>query len=171
MTPTTRLKTWATDSPLVVFMVPAERTADYVTMMDTLTINVMNDLKWEPGSVESVGLIAASARAGIDGIFFLEEMGVDPRDITLLMLWGKTYECVGYQGYVSEECGVGTVILPKSGAVLPTLCMPSIDGDWWLDPLHQAYAAATYARLLENGRSELDGSEPYVFVANPATWN
>lgn len=160
-----------TEHPTVVFMVPSERPEVYAAVMNQLTANVQNDLKWEPGTIELIGLIAATAEHGAEGIFFLEEMGVDTRSLTLLVLWGETAASVKFEDMVSEECGVGTVILPATGVILPTLRMPSIDGDWWNDPLHQAYAAVTYAGLLQNGLAELEGDEPFVFISCPFTWN
>jgi hypothetical protein len=55
--------------------------------------------------------------------------------------------------------------------LLPAVRMPSIDGDWWLDPLHQEYAITVFANLIRDGRVELDGSEPFTFVAGFNTWN
>lgn len=160
-----------TDKPTVVFMVPSEHPDVYAAVMNQLTVRVQKDLKWEPGTIELVGLIAATAEHGTEGIYFLDEMGISTRSLTLLVLWGETAASVDFEGKVPEECGVGAVILPETGVVLPTVRMPSLDGDWWIDPLHQAFAATTYASLVQNGRTELEGSEPFVFIASPSTWN
>lgn len=160
-----------TEKPTVVFMVPSVRAEEYAAIMNQLTVNVQDDLKLPSGSIELIGLIAATPEHGTEGIFFLEEMGVATRSLSLLVLWGETAASVKFEDTVSEDCGVGVVILPETGVVLPTLRMPSIDGDWWHDPLHQAYAAVTYAGLVQNGSAELEGSEPFVFVACPYTWN
>ena len=158
-------------SPTVAFLVPAERADDYAAIMNHLTRIVQENLKWPSGSIELIGLVAATAEHGAEGIYFLEEMGIDTRSITLLVLWGWTAASVEFEDTVSEACGAGTVILPETGVVLPTVRMPSLDSDWWDDPLHQAFAAVTYAGLVQNGRTELEGSEPFVFVACPYTWN
>lgn len=158
-------------SPTVVFLVPSERADEYATTMNNLTLVVQENLKWPSGSIELIGLVAATAEHGAEGIYFLEEMGIDTRSITLLVLWGWTAASVELNETVSEACGIGTVILPETGVVLPTVRMPSLEGDWWDDPLHQAFAAVTYAGLVQNGRAELEGSEPFVFIACPYTWN
>jgi hypothetical protein len=88
-----------------------------------------------------------------------------------LMLWAETAESAQMQDTVAADCGIGAIILPETGVKIPTVRMPSIEGDWWLDPLHQAYAAVTYASLVQNGREELDGTEPYAFIACPHIWN
>lgn len=157
--------------PAVVFMVPSERPDDYAIFMNQLTIDVQEDLRLPSGSIELIGLVAATAEHGAEGIFFLDEMGVETRSLTLLVLWGETAASVNFEDTVPENCGVGTVILPATGVVLPTVRMPSLDGDWWHDPLHRAYATVTYAGLVRNGTAELEGSEPFVFVACPYTWN
>lgn len=160
-----------TEKPIVVFMVPSEQPEVYAAAMNQLTVNVQRDLKWEPGAIELIGLIAATAEHGTEGIFFLEEMGVDTRSITLLVLWGETAESVTFDDKVQEECGIGSVVLPETGVVLPTVRMPPIDGGWWSDPLNQAYAAVTYASLVENGRTGRNKEDPFVFVACPYIWN
>lgn len=166
----TQSRTWMTNKPTVVYMVPSVRPHVYATAMGRLTNSVQADLGWEPGSIELIGLIAATAEHGTEGIYFLEEMGVDTRSLTLLVLWGETAEAVKFEDRVSEECGIGGVVLPETGVVIPTVRMPSVDSDWWNDPLHQAFAAVTYAGLVQDGRSQLDG-DPYVFIAGPHTWN
>jgi hypothetical protein len=171
MTQKTKPEVWPVDRPFVVFMVPAERAIDYAEAMNQLTVNLLSDLNWAPDEIEIVGLISASPDHGAEGLFFLEEMGVDTRKITLLMLWGAAADCVNFDGYVVEECGIGTVILPETGVILPTVRMPSLDGDWWTDPLHHAYAATIFESLVQDGRARLDGTEPFVFVTLPNTWN
>lgn len=160
-----------TEKPVVVFMVPSERQDEYAALMSRLTESVLEDLKMAHGSIELVGLIAATPDHGTKGIFFLEEMGIETRRIVLLMLWGETAASVKFEDSVPEECGVGRVILPETGVVLPTVRMPPLDGDWWNDPLHQAFAAVTYAGLLKNGRAEIESEETTVFIACPYAWN
>lgn len=152
-------------------MVPSVRAEDYATMMNRLTSNVQEDLKWPDGAIDLIGLAAATAEHGAEGIYFLEELGVDTRSLTLLVLWGETASSVKFEDTVDEACGVGTVILPATGVVLPTVRMPPLEGGWWDDPLHQAYAAVVYTGLVENGKAELEGTEPYAIVAAPHTWN
>lgn len=170
MDQTTKPEIWPTDKPYVVFMVPAWRSGEYAVIMNRLILTVLRDLDWEPEDLEVLGLVATSPQHCTEGIYFLEQSGIDTRKITLLMLWGETAEW-RFGDTVSEECGVGTVILPETGVILPTVRMPSLNDDWWDDPLHQAYAATVFANLVQNGRSELDGSEPFVFVAGQHTWN
>ncbi len=150
---------------------PSERADDYATVTKSLTEAVQHDLKWDDDSIDCIGLTAATVEHGTEGIFFLDELGVNTRSITLLILWGWTAECAKLHDTVSEACGIGTVILPETGVVLRTVRMPSLDGDWWEDPLHQALAVSVYTGLVEHGKAELDGSEPYVHIASPATWN
>ncbi len=140
-------------------------------MMNRLTANVLNDLKWEHDAIEAIGLISATPQHGVEGIFFMEEMGVDPRAVTLLMLWGETAECIKFDEHVPEECGLGAVILPATGVILPTVRMPSLDNDWWVEPLNQAFAATVFASLVVDGRAEVGDTDPFVFVTPHATWN
>jgi hypothetical protein len=171
MIPTTKPEIWPTDRPCVVFMVPAERSIEYGAIMQRITGRVIEDLHWSPLYMELIGLISSSPQHGTDGIFFLEDIGIDTRKVTLLMLWGDTAKSVHFENDVPEECGVGTVILPATGVLIPTVRMPNIDGDWWTDPLHQEYAITVFASLVRDIRTELDGSEPFVFVTGHHTWN
>lgn len=169
----TKSKIWVNSTPRVVFMVPSEHHEAYALFMKMLTREVEKDLGWEPDTIELIGLIAATAQHGTEGILFLEELGVNTRRLTLLILWADTAASVKFEKLVSPECGVGTVILPETGVVLPTLRMPSLDGDWWSDPLHQEYATVMYEELVQNGRTKAAAFtvEPQVFIATPQTWN
>lgn len=171
MTPKTKPEVWPTSKPFVVFMVPGEHSAEYAVVMNRLTSNVLDSLNWSHDSIEAIGLIAATPQHGTEGIFFLEESGVDTRAITLLMLWGNTAECVNFEDSVPEECGMGAVILTETGVVLPTVRMPSLESGWWSDPLHQEYAATVFASLLRDGRAKLNGTEPFIFVSGHYAWN
>lgn len=171
MTRQTKPEVWPTDKPFVVFMVPAERSVEYALIMKTLTTSVLDDLNWAYDSVDTIGLVAATPRHGTEGLLFLEEMGVDTRSVTLLMLWGDTAECVNFVDNVPEECGIGVVILAETGVVLPTVRMPSIDDNWWLDPSHQEYATGVFTSMIRDGRMELSGEEPFVFVSSRYAWN
>jgi hypothetical protein len=159
------------NKPTVVFMVPSDRPDEYAAAMNQLTVQVQEDLKWEPGSIELIGLIAATPDHGAEGIYFLEEMGVPTRSLTLLVLWGETASSVKFENSVPEACGTGTVVLPETGVVLPAVRMPPLGDAWWNDPLHQAYAIVTYTGLVKNGSTELEGTEPSVFIASPYAWN
>lgn len=171
MTKQTKPEVWPTDKPYIVFMVPGERSDEYAMVMNKLTTSVLDDLGWAYDSVEAIGLIAATPQQGTEGLYFLEESGVDTRGVTLLMLWGDTAACVNFNNSVPEECGIGAVILTETGVVLPTIRMPSLEEGWWADPTHQEYAATVFASLIRDGRAKLDGSEPYVFVSGRHTWN
>lgn len=172
MTQKTKPEIWPTDKPFVVFMVPVDRAQEYGTMMNRLLMSVLYDLKWEPGSIETFGLIVSTPQNGIENLYFLEEIGVSTRTVTLLMLWGETAMCVDFQHVVPEACGVGKVIFPGTGVVLPAVRMPSLNGNWWDDPLHREFAAITITNLVRDKRRvEFDGSEPYNFVTRTATWN
>lgn len=162
---------WPVKRPFVVFMIPAEHATDYAITMSTILTNVAADLQLDPDNVDTLGLIAATAQHGTEGIFFLEEMGVDTRSVTLLILWGETADAVNFGDAVPEECGLGAVILTETGAVIPTVRMPSLNGDWWDDPVHREYAEIVLSNLMRDGRPELDGSEPYVFVSGHHIWN
>jgi hypothetical protein len=164
-------KVWPTDKPFIVFMVPGERSIEYASIMNSLITDVLSDFKWPSDAVDAVGLIASTARHGTEGIFFLEEMGVDTRSVTLLILWAETAESVNFVDVVPEECGIGAVILSATGVVLPTVRMPSLDDGWWEDPLHYEYASTVLASLIRDGRTELSGAEPFVFVTGTNTWN
>ena len=166
-----RPKVFITKNPIVVFMVPSENSGIYAALTDQLTASVQEYLEWGPESIELIGLIAATAEHGAEGIFFLEEMGVNTRSIALLVLWAETAKSVNFNNSVSEYCGTGTVILPETGVVLPTVRMPSGRGEWWSDSEHYSYAVSTYAGLIQNGLSEMDGTEPHSFITGSNTWN
>lgn len=167
----TRPEIWKTERPTVVYMVPAVGAIVYASIMNQLTISITKSLNWEPGTIDLIGLVATSPESGAAGICFLEESGIDTRSLTLLVLWGDTADAVEFNGLVSEECGVGKVILPETGVVLPTVRMPSIADDWWMDSFHQEYATAIYSRLVEKGKEDLQPDDPHVFVALPHVWN
>lgn len=172
MSQKTKPDVWPTDHTVVVYLVPAERSFTYSLVMKQLTLRVLKDLGWTTDDIEVIGLVAATPQNGTESILFLEESGIDTRGVTLLMLWGETSRSVNLYGHVSEECGIGAVALPSTGVVLPTVLMPSIDTDWWKDPMHQEFAAVTYASMIRGHRRYvLDGSEPTTFVTYPATWN
>lgn len=170
MSQTTKPKVWPTDRPFVVYMIPPERSADYAIVMDALATGAVEDLKMDPEGIEMVGLIANTPRHGTEGLYFLGDMGIEPRRVTLLVLWGETAECVNFQE-IPEECGLGTVILVEPGVVIPTVRMPSLVGDWWEDPIHLEYASIVLTNLIRNGRDELTGEEPFVLVGNRNSWN
>jgi hypothetical protein len=160
-----------TDKPFVVFMVPAESATEYAFIMNRLTKTVLDDLSWDHDSVELIGLTSSSVKHGTEGIFFLEDMGIDTRGITLLMLWGETAESVGMHHLVSEECGIAAVILTETGVILPTVAMPRLEDGWWADPLHQDYAATVFTGLLRDGRAILNEDAPSIFVTGRHAWN
>lgn len=167
----TKPEVWPTDRPYIVFLVPANHAGGYAAAMNQLLNNVLLDLGWGSDSVEMIGFVSASPRHGVEGLFFLEETGVDTRRVTLLMLWAEAGDCINWDGLVPEECGVGRVVLPATGAVIPAVRMPSLESDWWSDPLHEAYAETVVARLIQDGRPNLTGKEPFAFVTPTATWN
>lgn len=164
-------ETWATEKPVVVFLVPAEGALTYVAVMNQLSLKVLGILGWAYDSLELYGMLAASAAHGKEEIYYLEENGIDTSRIALVMLWGDTAESVNFRLDITEGCGVGAIVLPRSGAILPTVRMPTIDGDWWYDAINQEHAATVYASLLVGGTDALDDPCPIVFVASPATWN
>lgn len=171
MAPTTKPEVWPADRPYVVYMVPADRLTEYAAIMLTMTRRVIEDLGWEPGSIETMGLISPSVQKGAEGILFLEDHGVDTRRVTLMVLWGETADSVNFTNVVSEECGIGVVVLPETGAMLPTVRMPALGNGWWSEEIHQEYAVSVYTDLIRDGRPELDGSEPTMFMAKTGTWN
>lgn len=159
------------EKPFIVFMVPADRAQHYAVAMQELATSALVDLKWSMDSIDIIGLMSSNAHHGTECIYFLEDNGVNTRSITLLMMWGETAECVGFDELVPEECGVGSIVLPETGAVLPVIRMPSLDSEWWSDPVHKAYATTSFTRMFEHGRVDSDFSKPFVFVAAPQTWN
>lgn len=167
----TRPDIWKTERPTVIYVVPAIGAEVYASIMNQLTVNVARSLNWDPGTIDLIGLVAASPQDGAEGICFLEQSGIDTRSLTLLVLWGNTADAVEFNDLVSEDCGVGKVILPETGVVLPTVRMPSIVDGWWLDAFHQEYAEAIYARLVEKGKEDLQPDDPHVFVSLPHVWN
>lgn len=171
MTQKTKPEIWPTDRPFVVFMVPGDRLPEYAVIMNDLILAVMQDLRWTSDDIDLVGLVAENPQHGAEGIYFLEESGIDTRAVTLLLLWGNIIESVNMQDIVSEGCGIGSVILPSTGVMIPIMRMPSIDSDWWDDPLHQEYAISAVTSMVRDGRYEFDGTEPFVFMTVPATWN
>lgn len=171
MTIRTKSRIWMTNKPTVIFMVPPTNHEIYAEVMNQLTMIVIKDLNWKPDSINLIGLISSTAEHGVEGIYFLEEMGIDTRSLTLLILWGKTSDVFPPDKKISSACGVGGVVLPDTGVILPVVCMPSIESKWWHDPLHQEFAAVTYAKMIQDGKSKLESSEPYVFFSNCALWN
>ena len=143
----------------------------YAALMNHLTEVALHDLGWEAGTIETIGLIASSPDQIVEGLYFLDDLGIDSRCVTLTILWGDTAEVVGLGSVVPIECGHGFVALPRSGVVLPALRMPSIEGDWWFDPMHQAYAEVSYAEMLRDGRVRRENEEPMVCIATAETWN
>lgn len=172
MNQTTKSKVWPTDRPFVVYMVPAEYASRYAAAQKQLLTNVLIDLGWDAGSVDLFGLSSPSDRAGAENLFFLEEIGIETRRVTLLVLWAETAGCIpNFDQLVSEECGVGKIILPATGVVLPVLRLPSLLDGWWSDPMHEAYAESVFAQMIQDGRVSLTGDEPFTFVTHSATWN
>lgn len=155
----------------MIYMVPYTRAEDYASVTYQLMVAVQKNLGLGDGEIELIGLVASTALNGTEGIYSLEESGVDTRSLSVLILWGETNSSVDFQGAVSTECGVGKLILPATGVVLPTVLLPSLEGDWWLNSFNQTYAIALLTRLVKNGKDELDGSEPFVMIAGAHTWN
>lgn len=160
-----------TSRPTVVYMVPPSKPEIYASVMGHITASVIEELNWEPESIDLIGLVAATAEHGMEGIYFMEEIGINTRGVTLLVFWGETAASVTFDEKVPEECGIGGVVLPETGAVMPAMRLPALDSDWWYDPLHVEYAAVMYAGLVQDGKSKLSQEEPRVFVASRSTWN
>lgn len=171
MTQMTKPSIWPTDKPHVVFMVPTENCLYYASLLTRLTKVVLKNLNWSDDAIDMTGLVASNAVEGTFGIQFMEETGIDTRSVTLLMLWGETADSVNFGDHVSEECGVGTVVLPATGVLIPTVRMPSLGSGWWADPLNQEYAVSVFEDMVRDGRAEINDEAPFVFVAPPATWN
>lgn len=168
---TTQAEVWPTDEPLVVYIVPAGDPMVYAALMNHLTEAVQSDLGWEDGTVETIGLIASTPGQVTEGLFSLDDFGIDSRRITLLVMWGDTADPIGLGERVPIECGHGFVALPKTGVVLPVLRMPAIEGDWWLDPMHQAYAEVSYGEMVRDGRVRNTGVEHMVCISTSSMWN
>lgn len=143
----------------------------YAALMNHLTTAVQNDLGWDDGTVETVGLIAATPEQVTEGLFCLDDFGIDSRRITLMIMWGDTAETIGLGERVPIECGHGFVALPRTGVVLPVLRMPPIEGDWWLDPMHQVYAEVSYGEMVRDGRVRATGNEQMVCISTSSMWN
>ncbi len=79
----------------VDFDLPVERLAERLTL-----------LGMEVGSIETIGLVAATAEHGTEGIYFMEEMGINTRSITLLILWGDTIDAVALRDKIPEDWGI-----------------------------------------------------------------
>lgn len=170
MSQRTKSKVWTVEKPTVVFLVPSTNPETYGAVMNQLTVNVQRDLGWEEGSIELIGMVAESARHGIEGLYFLEELGVDTRTLTLLVLWGETSDAIPFEDDVPEACGIGRVALPETGVVLPTIRMPSVFNEWWRTPFNREFAISTYASLIQDGRAQLPEA-PCVFVSRRSDWN
>lgn len=166
-----KAEVWPTDEPLVVYIVPADEPMKYAALMNHLTESVQTDLGWPENTVETIGLIAATPEQVTEGLFSLDDFGIDTRRITLMIMWGDTAENIGLAGKVPVECGHAFVALPKTGVVLPIMRMPAVDGDWWLDPMHQAYAEVSYVEMVRDGRVRTTGSEHMVCISTSAMWN
>jgi hypothetical protein len=171
MVTTTQAEVWPTDDPLVIYIVPGDDPDRYAALMNHLTDIVQKDLGWDDGTVETIGLIASTPEQVTEGLYCLEDFGIDTRRITLMILWGDTADPIGLGRAVPVECGHGFVALPRSGVVLPAMRMPAIDGDWWFDPLHQVYAEVSYGEMVRNGRVRNTGSERIVCISTKAIWN
>jgi hypothetical protein len=167
----TEVEVWPTETPFVVYIIPDDEPMKYAAAMYHLTNSVHADLGWEHDTIETVGLIATSPQHVKEGLYFLDEFGIDPRSITLLMMWGDTAEIIGFAGEVPIECGTVFVALPRTGVVLPVLRMPALSGDWWLNPLHQSYAEVSYAEMVREGRIKTTGEEHMVCIAPKSYWN
>lgn len=171
MQPTTNVEVWPTEDLLVVYIVPPGDPMVYAALMNALTENAQVDLGWDKGSIETMGLIASSPAQVTEGLFCLDDIGIDSRRVTLIVMWGDTAEPIGLGEKVSVECGLGFVALPRTGVVLPVLRMPSPDGEWWLDPLHQAYAEVSYVEMVRGGRVRRTGQEYVACISTSNMWN
>lgn len=169
----TNPKVWPTDKPLVVFLTPGVEAHQYAALMVVLINQALEELGWDSDRIEVVGLIAPTAQSGTEGIRFLDEIGVDSRRVELLVLLGETADSVQFGDDVPYECGIGFVVLPESGAIIPAIRMPAIDDGWWLDALHQQYASTTFTGLLRDGKlhPSPEHSEHVVFISDTAFWN
>lgn len=171
MNQTTKPEIWPIDKPFIIFMLPGFRAVEYASAMNQLVVSALHDLGWDVDDIDLLGFIAATPQHGAEGIYFLEDSGVDTRSISLIMLWGETAGAVDSGNIIPEECGIGTVVLPATGAIIPTLRMPTLDYGWWDDPLHLEYAVTVFANMIRDVRYERDGTEPVSFMTLPATWN
>lgn len=167
----TDVEIWVPETPMVVFMVPAHNSYAHAAAMSQMTTVVLRELGRPVDSMETIGLISATAEQGAEGILFLDEMGLDPRNIILLVLWGETSDAAGFGNSVAPDCGVGFIALTKSGVVIPAVRMPSIEDGWWEESLHQEYAIRTYSDLIKDGRQRPESRDHTVFVGGPAAWN
>jgi hypothetical protein len=166
----TQTEVWPTNTPLVVSIAPASDPIRHFALMKILTDAVQDDLGWGEDVIENIGLTASTPEQVTEGLYFLDDLGIDPRMVTLLVMWGETFDATGFNEDVPVECGTGFIALPKSGVVLPVLRLPSV-GDWWLDPLHQVYAHVTCAEMVREGRVRPTGDEPMTMIDSQAIWN
>lgn len=165
---TTRPEVWPTTIPFVVSIVPTDGVEVYGFVIRRLIGHTEESLNWPEESISHVGLIATSIEHGTESIMFMEEMGVSSRSITLMLLWGETSDCVGFDDTISPECGMGFVSLVRTGVLLPALRMPSLESGWWGNRLNQQFAAVTVANALRDGRIRPDGSEnvSHIYTAD-----
>lgn len=164
---------WQTDGTTVVYMVPAEYSESCGIIMYQLTEVVERDLQWERETIELVGVIADTVRGGIEGLLFLGELSdVDSRDVTVLILWGDVpAEASGLKDVLDEELGIGHVVLPETGAIVPVLRFPPVENGWWLDAGNVSSAAYAYREMVEGGRKTLDKGDAETFVTRDYVWN
>lgn len=162
---------WPTDRTFVVFVVPGEDPVENSALINKITLSTLRDLRWELDDIEMLGIIANPQDHGAAGIYFLDDMGIDTKSITLLLLVGNVSDSISFSESVSPDCGLGYVVLPESGAIIPTLRIPDTNDTWWDEPLHMEYACVTLAEMIRNGRIGYQRSEHVVFLADPSFWN
>lgn len=156
---------------MILFMVPSELSISCAALMEQVTQGAFEVAGLDSESTERIGLISPSSQHGREGVAYLEEMGTDPRDIVLVVMWGDTAESVGLEDSVSITGGVGFVALQRSGVILPVLRFPEAGDHWWTDPDNEAYAIEVYAEMIQGGRIRpWDGSTVRLF-AYPHIWN
>jgi hypothetical protein len=170
MPTTTRPEVWPTDTPLVIYVVPATDPIRYAALMDHVTRNVEVDLGWEQGKIETLGLIATDPTQIIEAFYLMDELGIDPRSVTAVIMFGDTAEALPFVKPIPIECGIGFVSLPRAGIVLPIMRMPYL-GMWWLEPVHQSYAEVSYAEMVREGRVRCDEGDQAVTISPTSMWN
>jgi hypothetical protein len=159
--------------PLVLFMTPNKYVAAYAALMNKLSTEALADLGRRADDSELLGFVSPDAEYGSACLHLLNRSGIDPQRVLGLVLWGETGDDFGFESAYTDSYVFGSLVFPDSLTAFPTLCLPAMSTGWLQDADHWEVVKARYASLLQNGRRELKGGEPYRYITinKRAKWN
>lgn len=166
------VNTAITKKPEVLFIVPEKFSVAYGAMMGKLTKEALISLGREDEDIEPIGYISRNSQYGAACLYFLGHAGIDAQSVIVLVLFGEAGDQFNFNSSRTDSYVLGSVIIPDLAASIPTLCLPSLETGWFYDPEKWATVRSRYTDLLANGRKELKGPVPKMFVTRGnSNWN